>query len=109
MSNFFNEVFNYRGEEITQEQIQEAQRNPVVERRINLDEQKMVLKLETKSVYGRYLYYPMCEKSKTLINIFQDDQKTFTEEQVKVLHQVGFRILLTFPNIKGEINYSPND
>lgn len=93
----FNELFQERPAE---------ESNP---RRINLDEQKMTLKLEAKSVYGRYLYYPVCEKSEKLTKILQGNKKAFTEDQMKILHDVGFRILLSIPNIKGEIVYNPND
>ena len=105
----FNEVFKYQGEDITQEQIKEIQKGGKVEGRINLDEQKKSLKFEIKNVYGRYLYYPFCERSEKLIKIFQDNRKSFTEDQIKVLHDSGFRVLLSIPRVKGEIVFNPDD
>lgn len=56
----------------------------------------MILKLQTRSVYGRLLAYPMCDVSKLLSRLGKRRKTmecfTFTEEDIRLLKKIGYEI-----------------
>lgn len=58
--------------------------------RKNYKELMMNLKIEVRTIYGRKMYYPHCDQSKLLLKI--SGQKTFTEENIKTIKQMGYVI-----------------
>jgi hypothetical protein len=50
----------------------------------------MELKLKAKSVYGKVLVYPVCEKSNLLIRL--TGKKTFDDTDMFVLERLGYSV-----------------
>ena len=48
----------------------------------------MDLTIEKKNVYGNDLVYPICEKAKKLCSL--TGQKTFNQNTIKVLKELGY-------------------
>ena len=61
----------------------------------------MEIKLKAKSVYGKVLVYPVCEKSNLLIRL--TGKKTFDDTDMFVLERLGYSVSLEaekmLPNI----------
>jgi hypothetical protein len=51
----------------------------------------MEIKLKAKSVYGKVLVYPVCEKSNLLIRL--TGKKTFDDTDMFVLERLGYSVL----------------
>ena len=50
----------------------------------------MEIKLKAKSVYGKVLVYPVCEKSNLLIRL--TGKKTFDEHDLFVIERLGYSV-----------------
>jgi hypothetical protein len=50
----------------------------------------MEIKLKAKSVYGKVLVYPVCEKSNLLIRL--TGKKTFDDTDMFVLERLGYSV-----------------
>ena len=50
---------------------------------------KFVLTVKKESKYGNELIYPICERAKLIVKLF-DDKKTFTPRHIEILKQLGF-------------------
>jgi hypothetical protein len=50
----------------------------------------MNLKIELRTIYGRKMYYPGCDKSTKLLKLTK--QKSFTEQDIKTLKSLGYVI-----------------
>ena len=48
------------------------------------------IRIQLKTVYGRELIYPICEKAKLLVKLLK--RKTFTEEDIPVIQALGYTI-----------------
>jgi hypothetical protein len=56
------------------------------------------LKIEIKDVYGVKRIYPACDTSKLLVQLKKKD-KTFNNEDIAILKQLGFTIEIQTPTI----------
>tara|TARA_R100001163_G_C5066676_1_gene205263 strand:- start:1737 stop:1946 length:210 start_codon:yes stop_codon:yes gene_type:complete len=50
---------------------------------------RFILTVKKESKYGNELIYPICERSKLIVKLF-DDKKTFTPRHIEILKQLGF-------------------
>ena len=50
---------------------------------------RFVLTVKKESKYGNELIYPICERAKLIVKLF-DDKKTFTPRHIEILKQLGF-------------------
>ena len=55
----------------------------------------MELKIKSKDVYGRTLYYPACEKAQLFAKLI--DKKTLTPETLAIAEQLGYTINIQQP------------
>ena len=50
---------------------------------------RFVLTVKKESKYGNELIYPICERAKLIVKLF-DDKKTFTPRHIEILKQLGY-------------------
>lgn len=55
----------------------------------------MELKIKSKDVYGRTLYYPACEKAQLFAKLI--DKKTLTPETLAIAEKLGYTINIQQP------------
>tara|TARA_R100000664_G_C2749310_1_gene136721 strand:+ start:619 stop:858 length:240 start_codon:yes stop_codon:yes gene_type:complete len=58
-------------------------------RQKKLIDPRFVLTVKKESKYGNELIYPICERAKLIVKLF-DDKKTFTRRHIEILKQLGF-------------------
>ena len=58
-------------------------------RQKKLIDPRFVLTVKKESKYGNELIYPICERAKLIVKLF-DDKKTFTPRHIEILKQLGF-------------------
>lgn len=49
----------------------------------------MILKIQTRKVYGKTLSYPMCDAAKKLASIKHAKNPTFTPKDILILKEIG--------------------
>lgn len=50
----------------------------------------MILKVQTRNVYGRIFAYPMCDRSALLLKLKHVKTPVFTQEDIKTVKALGY-------------------